>query len=135
MIVDGLLAGRNYKITITDSDNRTFESNFNVDEEAVSVQYSAEENPYENKHELIIDMIDNRLIGHFSGSSCSYDDRESTGCNTGETYYYAGGSGNKLNAFVYGSNEFDDRNSDDMKVQLKFDSYFDSWDKHPSANG
>jgi len=127
-VIDGLLAGRNYKITITDSDNRTFESNFNVDEEAVSVQYSAEENPYENKHELIIDMIDNRLIGHFSGSSCSYDDREGTGCNTGETYYYAGGSGNKLNAFVYGSNEFDDRNSDDMKVQLKFDSDFDSWE-------
>lgn len=127
-VIDGLLAGRNYKITITDSNNRTFESSFNVDEEAVSVQYSAEENPYENKHELIIDMIDNRLIGHFSGSSCSYDDREGTGCNSGETYYYAGGSGNKLNAFVYGSNEFDDQSSDDMKVRLKFDSDFDSWE-------
>ena len=132
-VIDGLLAGRNYKITITDSDNRTFESNFNVDEEAVSVQYNAEENPYENKHELIITAIDNRWIGHVSGSSCAYEDKEKDGeCGSVvEQYYYSGGSGNKLNVFVYG--EYG--SSDDIKVRLDFDSNFDSWELFQYGGG
>ena len=127
--IDNLIANRNYKITIVDSANKTYTANFNVDGQSISIGSISTNNPFEEKHEIIISTINETPITCVSGKT-GQGERMDIPCEVegqliGEFYYFSGGTGNTLN--VYYTTGDAGVGGVDNKVRLKFDSNFDSW--------